>query len=753
MGNPQEQDTLLWHATFNAIIDGVALIDLEGHILQCNTAMARMLGLQEDEVVGRRCFELVHGTDAPLPDCPLVRIQESRRRETLEVAWKDRWLRVSVDPLFDGAGRLTGGVHIISDITESRRVEETLRGEDSFRRSIITRAAEGLCVCHEIPDFPFVEFTVWNDRMKEITGYTMEEINRLGWYQSMYPDPEVQKRAAERMGRMRQGEDLLAEEWVITRAGGGKRTVQISTSLLQSADGQAHVLALMQDVTAHRSAEALVRLERDLALALAATSSLEEGLRICLDAALEASGMDSGGIYLVDSAGRSLDLAVPKGLSEEFVRTVLRYEAGAPNFELVMKGCTISLEGAAFEKGLGKRAASVLRKEGLTALAVVPIAAHGRIVGCMNAASHTRREISPDGLRALEVVSAHVGNIIVRLKLEEALRESEKRFRTIFNISPAGIVLLDPQGRLVDANPSILKTMGYTLEEVRGRHVREFSLPGELPDEEVVIRETVQGKVDHWHFQKRYLRKNGEVIWVDVLAGVHRDLRGKPLFICAMCQDITEQTRMDHRLAEVAQAEQERMRRDLHDTVCQHLSGIAFVTESAREDLPKDKGAAAEGISKISWLARMALEETKDIARALRPHSDEPDVLTRYLGELATYVMDVYRVPCRVTSRRRVAVRDGHVSKQLSLIAREATLNAAKHAGAGRIRISLAEGGNHVVLRVADDGKGMPRDAGKKSGLGLQTMRNRTELIGGTLQIRSKRGKGTVVECRWRRNS
>lgn len=57
--------------------------------------------------------------------------------------------------------------------------------------AIIEHTAEGLCVCHEVPEHPFVQFTVWNRRMIEITGYTMEEINQLGWYQT------VRRRAVE----------------------------------------------------------------------------------------------------------------------------------------------------------------------------------------------------------------------------------------------------------------------------------------------------------------------------------------------------------------------------------------------------------------------------------------------------------------------------------------------------------------------------------------------------------------------------
>jgi diguanylate cyclase (GGDEF)-like protein len=77
----------------------------------------------------------------------------------------------------------------------------------------------------------------------------MDEINRLGWYQTVYPEPDVRQRAAERMERMRTGEDLRRERWEITRPDGDKRAVRISTSRLTSADGLEHVLALMDDFT------------------------------------------------------------------------------------------------------------------------------------------------------------------------------------------------------------------------------------------------------------------------------------------------------------------------------------------------------------------------------------------------------------------------------------------------------------------------------------------------------------------------
>jgi PAS domain S-box-containing protein len=99
--------------------------------------------------------------------------------------------------------------------------------------------------------------------MNEITGYTVAEINRLGWYQTMYPDPAMQFRARDRMERMQRGDDIRAEESRITRIDGSERILNISTSLVESDDGLTHVLALMIDITekkaAHEALKAALR--------------------------------------------------------------------------------------------------------------------------------------------------------------------------------------------------------------------------------------------------------------------------------------------------------------------------------------------------------------------------------------------------------------------------------------------------------------------------------------------------------------
>lgn len=139
-----------------------------------------------------------------------------------------------------------------------------LEAELAFQKCVIEQAAEGICVCHAIANHPFVRFTLWNPRMTTITGYTMKQINRIGWYQAMYPDPELQKQARQRMEGMRSGEDLHNERWTVTRADGKQRILGISTSVWNRSDDHVNVIAIMQDISDREEINKLKRTQQTL---------------------------------------------------------------------------------------------------------------------------------------------------------------------------------------------------------------------------------------------------------------------------------------------------------------------------------------------------------------------------------------------------------------------------------------------------------------------------------------------------------
>jgi PAS domain S-box-containing protein len=258
-----------FRAAFETAIDCMFVKDRSLRYTHVNQAMERLFGRPASELVGRKDEELFEAEAArhmQEVDNRVLDGQILEEEDTKLVHGVAKTFHVAEVPLRDDAGEIAGLCGVVRDISEKKQAEEALRRENAFRAAIITRAAEGLCVSHEIPEAPFVRFTVWNDRMTEITGYTMDEINRQGWYQTMYPDPQIRDRAIQRMDAMRDGDDLVSEERLIARADGEKRTLLISTSTVDIREEQTHVLAVMLDITERKQAvEQLGQLQAALA--------------------------------------------------------------------------------------------------------------------------------------------------------------------------------------------------------------------------------------------------------------------------------------------------------------------------------------------------------------------------------------------------------------------------------------------------------------------------------------------------------
>jgi diguanylate cyclase (GGDEF)-like protein/PAS domain S-box-containing protein len=158
--------------------------------------------------------------------------------------------------------------------------------------------------------------------------------------------------------------------------------------------------------------------------------------------------------------------------------------------------------------------------------------------------------IGPDG-QALQVVASFL-DITDRKQVEEALRESEARFRAVFDRAAVGIARIDLTGRIIEANPALQGMLGYSIEELTNNPLANFVHPDHLRDGRLQqLTELSEGNRHELQQELRYVHKNGDMVWCNSLASLVRGSANEPLFLIVMAEDITarkaQEIALEHR--------------------------------------------------------------------------------------------------------------------------------------------------------------------------------------------------------------
>ncbi|HEU4727276.1 MAG TPA: type IV pili methyl-accepting chemotaxis transducer N-terminal domain-containing protein [Kofleriaceae bacterium] len=320
---------------------------------------------------------------------------------------------------------------------------------------------------------------------------------------------------------------------------------------------------------------------------------------------------------------------------------------------------------------------------------------------------------------------------------QNALEVSEAEKHAILRAFPDRLLVLSRDGSCVEIHAD--KTPPDT------RRLTEI-LPGELAAAclaradhtlETGAVSRFESAIEHREYEGRLLRLPGERLLIVI-------------------RDITEIAHLERQLLQVSDHEQTRLAQDLHDGLSQHLIGIAFLLRSLRRELGSatarvDPRAEVDPritarVDEIDQLLAEAIDQARGVARGLHTDRLEMVGLVAALGELATHTERVFGVECQVKDRAAGFDPPAAQRAHLHRIAREAVLNAAKHAGASMIEIELGREEAQFTLVVRDDGVGMGTRS--QDGMGLHMMAYRAKVMGASLQIAAGEQRGTTVTCR-----
>ncbi|MBN1564481.1 MAG: GAF domain-containing protein [Anaerolineae bacterium] len=262
------------------------------------------------------------------------------------------------------------------------------------------------------------------------------------------------------------------------------------------------IVAVVRDVTDLKRNEAVLRHQRDLSAKLGDDISLDDALGLVLDTALAITGMDCGGIYLVDhSQDGALCLLEQRGLSEVFIKRASFYPPDAAQTQIIMRGDPIyndypDLPVPPHDIGL---------QEHLRAFIMVPIRHRKEIIGCINLAS---RNFTCDAIHdatrdALEAIAFYSGSAIVRMRTQEKLRESEEIARTLLNAPHDTAILVDRNHTILAINEAGARRFGTSVDALLGQCAID-NMPAPIQAEQLIYAERVFSTGQSYTFDDDY---------------------------------------------------------------------------------------------------------------------------------------------------------------------------------------------------------------------------------------------------------
>jgi two-component system NtrC family sensor kinase len=606
---------------------------------------------------------------------------------TLEHVRKDGstlWAEVMLSFLWDKDGKLSEILGVTREITERKKAEEALRQSEQ-RYRLLAENVKDIIWTRDMN----LNTTYVSPSVLEVSGYSVDEVMSMSLEESLTPAslelirPVLAKVLA--VGEKGQGDlpEVIVLDVELIHKDGSITPVEMKVNLLRNSDGQpTGFLGVTRDITERKKAEEALR-------------ESQEELQAIFDNARD-------GIALFDLEGRLLK--VNKRVVE--VGGYTMDEVAGKTFDLLKMFTSESIERMFTAKDMvssGKEV-PVLECEACTK--------SGRK---LNLEIH----VSPFFLKGKRLGSvAIMRDTTERKKAEDALRESEARFRTVFEGTGLGIALVDFNGKTLSVNLAFEHVLGYNMEEFAeiASSLKYLHPEDSMVDAELYL-EMVKGKREHYTIDKRYIRKDGGVIWGRQNLSIVRDASGKPKYFIAMIEDITEGKRIEEALRQSEERYRELVE-NANDIIYTHdLAGNFTSINKAGEQVTGYRRDEVLAMSISHILPPESLEQARQmIARKISDGGQ-----TRYELEIVT--KDKHKVLLEVNTR---LIYEGGKPVGTQGIARDITERKKMEQELLRLSDAVRMSADSIVIT---DLEGNIVDI-NKAALKMQGARGKSDLIG-----------------------
>jgi PAS domain S-box-containing protein len=384
--------------------------------------------------------------------------------------------------------------------------------------------------------------------------------------------------------------------------------------------------------------EHFIQAELQLAIKLSGSASFKETLDYCLQAAMDVSDMDCGGIYLVDRSVESVTLACYRGLPESFVENVSTFSFDSPEGRVVLAGKPLYRH----FREIGLTTNPVIIGENLQCIAVLPITFRGEVIACLNIASHSAQELFEFERKGLETVTSHIGAAIIQSHHEKETLEAKKNLESLFDTIDDFLFIVDMSGAVIHSNATVKERLGYSLAELSGKQVLQFHPEKQWEEAKANIEGMIAGS--RTCCRVPLLTKSGAMIPVETK--ITRGVWNNTPVLFGVSRDITERVgaeqalrETEHRFRELT----EMLPLPLFETDIQGF--ITYTNRKGYEDFGYNKDDLKRGLSIFSCCIPEESERISKNLLTLWEGKHLTAVYTACRKDKSRFVAQIYSLP------------------------------------------------------------------------------------------------------------